>query len=86
MIFLRSFLLDLKKLTDQKMKERVKIFFEELEMAESLDSVKNIKRLKGFTTAYRWPCGDYRLGFYLHDKQIELARMVKRNDIYKVFP
>jgi mRNA-degrading endonuclease RelE of RelBE toxin-antitoxin system len=30
--------------------------------------------------------GDYRIGFYYENNQIELVRVVKRNDIYKVFP
>jgi len=85
-IFLRSFLTDVKKLHDRKLKTKIKEFIIELENAESLERVSNIQKLKGFSTAYRWRIADYRLGFYKDNDIIELARFVKRNDIYKVFP
>ncbi|WP_231424875.1 type II toxin-antitoxin system RelE/ParE family toxin [Pedobacter sp. Leaf250] len=85
-IILRSFLNDIKKLTDKKLKDKIKDFVIEIENAESLEELVNIKKMKGFSTAYRWRVGDYRLGFYKNDDTIELARFVKRNDIYKIFP
>lgn len=85
-IFLRSFLTDIKKISEKKLKEKIKEFIIELETAESLEEITNVKKLKGYTTAYRWRVGDYRLGFYKGENTIELARFIKRNDIYKVFP
>lgn len=84
--FLRSFLNDIKKLNDKKLKTKIKELIVELENAETIDEIPNIKKLKGFSTAYRWRTGDYRLGFYKEENKIELARFVKRNDIYKLFP
>lgn len=85
-VFLRSFINDLKKINDQKLKAKIKEFILELESAEKTEEVKNLIKMKGFSTAYRWRIGDYRLGLYKDDDQIELSRFVKRNDIYKVFP
>lgn len=85
-IFLRSFLNDIKKLNDKKLKEKIKEFILNLEKSETIDDVHNVKKLKGYSTAYRWRTGDYRLGFYKNENSIEIARFVKRNDIYKVFP
>lgn len=85
-VFLRSFLSDIKKINDKKLKSKIKDFIEELENTETTDEIHNIKKLKGFSTAYRWRTGDYRLGFYKDENKIELARFVKRNDIYKLFP
>ena len=85
-VFLRSFINDLKKINDQKLKAKIKEFILELESAEKTEEVKNVIKMKGFSTAYRWITGDYRLGLYKVDDQIELSRFVKRNDIYKVFP
>lgn len=84
--FLKSFLTDIKKLNDKKLKEKIKEFIIELETAESLEELTNVKKLKGYSTAYRLRMGDYRLGFYKDESTIELARFVKRNDIYKLFP
>ena len=85
-IFLKSFLNDIKKINDKKLKSKIKEFILEIENSNSLDDIANIKKLKGYSTAYRCRIGDYRLGFYLNDNLIELARFVKRNDIYNVFP
>lgn len=85
-IFLRSFLADIKKLNDKKLKTKIREFIVEIENAGTLDGFHNVKKLKGYSTAYRWRIGDYRLGFYQDENIIELARFVKRNDIYKVFP
>lgn len=85
-VFLRSFLNDIKKLNDKKLKEKIKEFILNLEKSETIDEVHNVKKLKGYSTAYRWRTGDYRLGFYKNENSIEIARFVKRNDIYKVFP
>lgn len=85
-VFLRSFLDDIKKISDKKLKAKIKVFIIELEHAETLEGISNVIKIKGFSTAYRLRIGDYRLGFFKDDNIIELARFVKRNDIYKVFP
>ncbi len=85
-VFLRSFLDDIKKISDKKLKAKIKVFIIELEHAETLEEISNVIKIKGFSTAYRLRIGDYRLGFFKDDNIIELARFVKRNDIYKVFP
>lgn len=85
-IFLRSFLTDIKKLNNKKLKLKIKEFIIELENSQTLEDVGNIKKMKGFSTAFRWRTGDYRLGFYKNENSIELSRFLKRSDIYKVFP
>ena len=85
-IFLKSFLTDIKKIKKKKMKFKIKEFIIELEKAEILEEVSNVKKLKGYSSAFRWRTGDYRLGFYKDENIIELARFLKRNDIYKIFP
>ena len=43
--------------------------------------------MKGHPEAYRVRVGVYRLGCYVKsDNKIIIARFVKRNDIYKLFP
>ncbi|PKP51765.1 MAG: plasmid stabilization protein [Bacteroidetes bacterium HGW-Bacteroidetes-12] len=85
-IFLNSFKKDLLKITNVKEREQVKTIILEIEKAENLKELTNLKKLKGYSTAYRIRIGNYRLGFYYDNETIEMARLVKRNDIYKVFP
>lgn len=84
--FLRSFLNDIKKINNKKLKIKIKDFIVELENMETLEELQNVKKMKGYPSAFRWRTGDYRLGFYKDENTVELARFLKRNDIYKVFP
>lgn len=85
-VFLRSFLVDIKKIRDKKVKTKIKDFIIELEKAKTIEELHNSKKMKGYSSAYRWRVGDFRLGFYKEESTVELARFVKRNDIYKLFP
>ncbi len=84
--FLKSFLKDIKKIKNKEVKLKLEEFIIEIEKATSLEEVKNISKLKGYTIAYRAKINDYRVGIYKYNEFIELARFVKREDIYKVFP
>jgi mRNA interferase RelE/StbE len=85
-VFLRSFVDDIKKINDKSLKAKIKDFILQLEKANTLNDVAGIIKMQGFSTAYRYRIGDYRIGFFKSENSIELARFVKRNDIYKVFP
>jgi len=85
-VFLNSFKKDLLKITNVKLKEQVKSVILAIEVAKSIKDLTNLKKLKGFHTAYRIRIGDYRLGLYIENESVKMARLVKRNDIYKVFP
>ena len=85
-VFLKSFLTDIKRVKDQKLKQRIRELIIAFENATSLEDIPNISKMKGYSIAFRVRVGDYRLGFYCEREVVELARFVKRNDIYKVFP
>lgn len=85
-IFLNSFKKDLKKINDKTLKKKVKELILNLEDADTLYDVENIIKMTGFNISYRVKIDNYRVGFYSSNSTIELARFVKREDIYKVFP
>ncbi|OYD46163.1 plasmid stabilization protein [Sphingobacterium cellulitidis] len=85
-IFLRSFVNDIKKINDKSIRSKIKEFIIQVEKAKTLTEIPDVVKMKGFSTAYRFRIGEYRLGFFKYENTIELARFVKRNDIYKVFP
>lgn len=86
LIYLNSFLKDLKKVKNKKTLSQVKTVLFELKSAEDLSSINNSKKLSGHPFAHRIRIGDYRLGFFYSEDKITIARFVKRNDIYKLFP
>jgi mRNA-degrading endonuclease RelE of RelBE toxin-antitoxin system len=84
--FLEKFSNNLDALKDSKIKKQLYETILKIEAAQSITDVKNVKKLKGFKTIFRIRIGDYRLGFFLENNIVELARFVHRKDIYKVFP
>ncbi|XZN91975.1 MAG: type II toxin-antitoxin system RelE family toxin [Microcoleus sp.] len=49
-----------------------------------LQTIVNLKKLKGDDNAYR--LGDYRIGFYFDGETVTFARVLHRKDIYRYFP
>ena len=84
--FLSSFSKDLSKLSSPSIRKSVKNLIIKIENAKVLTEIPNVKKLTGYQTAYRIRLGDYRVGFFFEKNIIQLARIVHRKDIYKVFP
>jgi mRNA-degrading endonuclease RelE of RelBE toxin-antitoxin system len=84
--FRKSFTKDICKITDDKLKARLKELITQLDNIENLNKLTGLKKIKGSTNAFRLRIGDYRVGFYQIENQIHLSRFLKRNDIYKLFP
>ncbi len=53
---------------------------------DSVIQIKNVKKLKGSSKAYRIRIGDYRLGFFLENDTVILSRILNRKEIYRYFP
>lgn len=85
-IYLESLVKDLKKVKDKKLLNNLAKVFLNLEETDDLFKISSVKKMSGHPEAYRIRIGDYRLGFYYSDKKIEIARFLKRSDIFKVFP
>lgn len=84
--FLKKFSRDLDIVEIKSVKHALLRLIALMEKVDSLDSIPNTKKLKGFKNAYRTRVGDYRLGFFYENTTILLARFVHRKDIYKIFP
>lgn len=81
-----SFLKDVRKLKDERVKQKVKRVINSIKSASDLTNVPNLKKIKGGKGAYRIRVGNYHLGFYLVDDVVEFAKFMDRKDIYKKFP
>jgi mRNA interferase RelE/StbE len=84
--YLKPFLKDLSKITDETLKDSIYESILMLKNAENLNLLPNITKIKGHSEAFRLRIGKYRLSFYFDGEIIELARFAKRDDIYKLFP
>ena len=84
--FLAKFSKDLDKIENVQIKKKVVEIINDLETADNLAQISNVKKIISSDNAYRIKVGDYRIGFFFEKGVIELARFVHRKDIYKVFP
>lgn len=85
-VYLASFLKDLKKIKDKKLLIKVKAVLVQIKNVNDVDEINHVKKIKGHPFAYRIRVADYRIGFYFSEGVFKIARFVKRNDIYKLFP
>lgn len=84
--FLGQFERDIEKIRMQSVKDDIANAIEQVEQADGMPAIVNLKKLKGFKTAYRIRIGDYRIGVFIDGDTVEFARVVHRKDIYKLFP
>lgn len=85
-IYLRQALKDVNKIKNDKLKSKILDVITDLKLAENLSEIKNIKPMSGHSDAYRIRIGDYLLGIFQSEETITIARFLKREDIYKLFP
>jgi len=60
---------------------------EQIELAESLNAIAHVKKLKGSVPHYyRIRVGDYRIGIKLENDKIIFVRFLHRKEMYRYFP
>lgn len=77
---------DTEKELSKKMQLRLAEIIDNLQRVQKPSEIINIKKLKGFKSAYRIKMGDFRIGFLLEDNVIKLSRIMNRKEIYRYFP
>ena len=85
-VFTSRFSKDLDKITLSSISAGIAEVIEDVERARSLSEIKNVKKLKGFSNAYRIRIGDYRIGVTFENNIVKFARVAHRKEIYKIFP
>ena len=84
--FRKKFLKELANLP-AKDRKKIEIFvFEELENCKTINNVKGIEKLTGYTSFYKIRFGDYRVGIRFENDEFTLERVMHRKEIYKFFP
>ena len=77
---------DISKLRDKKLILAVKAALQELEHANNLTEVANVKKLQGKPNYFRLRINDYRLGIFVENNKVTIARFLHRKEIYRYFP
>jgi mRNA interferase RelE/StbE len=84
--FSRSFEKDLRRLQDKYLRARILETIRQIQQAENLDEISQVKKLRGHEDYYRVRLGDYRLGLKLTGLDVTFMRLLHRKDIYRYFP
>lgn len=85
--FKKSFLKDLKRhKKDKKLFSRIREKIKEVEAAENIFQIRNIKKLQDTDDHYRIRIGSYRIGLIIGKEEILFIRLLGREEIYKHFP
>ena len=84
--FKASFAKDLRALKDKALLERIKELIANVEAAQSLAEVSNLKKLRGGGGYYRVRVGDYRVGLATEEGAVVFVRVLHRREVYRYFP
>ena len=84
--FRKTFKQDLKNFKDGKVLKRIQKVVEEVELANALLEIRNIKLLQGHENFYRIRVGDYRIGLFVEGETIAFVRVLHRKEVYRYFP
>jgi len=84
--FKASFARDLQKIANANILKRIQIAIEQVEQAQDLQSVDNLKKLKVGNVYYRIRVGSYRIGLLIEDNLVTFVRCLHRKNFYRYFP
>lgn len=84
--FLSKFSKDIDLLNLKSDKAKLLKLIQLIEVSKSLSEIPKLKKLTGHKNAYRIRIGNYRVGFFFQEETVLFARVVHRQEIYKVFP
>jgi mRNA interferase RelE/StbE len=85
--FTRSFAKDLRRhRKNPDLLRLVQKIIEDVEQAEAVTNLANLKQLKGEGSYYRIRTGNYRIGITIENDLVTFIRVLHRKEIYRFFP
>ena len=85
-VFLSKFFKDLSKINQPKVLADIEKAIIQVENVKTTIDINQLKKLKGYKSAFRIKVGDYRIGLFIENDVIEFVRILHRKDIYNLFP
>ncbi len=84
--FKETFLKSVSKIKDTHLKQDIISAIADVEAAEDLKSISNLKKLHGPGKYYRIKIKEYRIGLKFTSRTLYFVDIAHRKDIYKHFP
>ncbi len=86
-LFAKSFAKDLRNhRKNQELRKQIQKIIENVEQAEAVTELTNLKQLKADGWYYRIRLGDYRIGLTIESDEATFVRILHRREIYRFFP
>jgi mRNA-degrading endonuclease RelE of RelBE toxin-antitoxin system len=82
----KTFEKDVKNINSQLINKNLIKILNEIQTANKISDISNLKKIQGTSNYYLIRIGDYRLGMIITKTEIQLIRLLHRKDIYKYFP
>ncbi len=76
----------MKKIKDQGLLDRIRLAIENVETAETMTEISNLKKMSGTGNFYRIRFGDFRMGIIVEGDTVVFVRCLPRKDLYRFFP
>jgi mRNA interferase RelE/StbE len=84
--FKASFLKAIKKIEDNQLKIDIESAILNVESAQNIEQIINLRKLKGYRHFYRIRIGNYRIGIKIDDDTFYFVDFDHRKNIYRIFP
>ena len=86
-VFRKSFTKDLRNYSkDRSLLSRIEAIILQVESADTITDITNLKKLKAEGSYYRIRIGNFRLGLIIENETVTFVRLLHRKDIYRYFP
>ena len=85
-VFTKRFSKQIDEISNNSLKSKLAQAVRNVMQASTLQEIANLKKLKGYSTAYRIRIGDYRIGLFIEEQVATFAYLAHRKDIYSRFP
>ena len=82
----KSFEKDVKNIISPLINKKLAKVINEIETADKISDIANLKKIRGTNDYYRIRIGDYRVGIIITKTEVQLIRFLHRKDIYRYFP
>jgi mRNA interferase RelE/StbE len=86
LLFTKDFEKEIRKLKNKVLARQIEDAVLNVKQAANIAAIRNLKKLKGHSNAYRIRAGEYRIGVYIDGNVVEFACFMNRKEIYRYFP
>lgn len=85
-VLLQKFVKEVEASPLNKVRQAVMEAIENVEAAKSPSEIVGLRKLSGYTIAYRIRIGKYRIGVYIEGDTVTFIKFADRKEIYNKFP